>query len=37
MLTTIQKFEVDKFLMILNEISYAQQGCIYWIKNTVKC
>ncbi len=35
--TTIQKFGVGKIiLMFLKEVSYAYQGCIYLIKNTVK-
>ncbi len=35
--TTIQKFGVGKIiLMFLKEVSYAYQGCIYLMKNTVK-
>ncbi len=29
-------FEVGKILMVLKEASYAYQGCIYLIKNTLK-
>jgi len=35
---TVQKFGVGKilFLMFVKEVSYAHQGFIYLIKNTVK-
>ncbi len=33
--TTVQKFVVSKIiLMFLKEVSYAQQGCIYFIITT---
>ncbi len=33
---TIQKFGVRDDLMFCKDVSYAHQGCIYLIKNTVK-
>lgn len=37
MYTTVQKFQAGKiFQYFLKEISYADQGLIYLIKNTVK-
>ncbi len=33
---TIQKFGVREYLMFWKDVSYAHQGCIYLIKNTVK-
>uniref|UniRef100_A0A672N8P5 Formin binding protein 1a n=1 Tax=Sinocyclocheilus grahami TaxID=75366 RepID=A0A672N8P5_SINGR len=35
-LTTVQKFGVCKISVFLKEVSYAQQGFIYLIKNAVK-
>ncbi len=35
--TTGQKIGIVKdFLMLLKEVSYTYQGCIYLIKNTIK-
>ncbi len=36
MYTTSQKIEIIKFLMLLKEVSYTYQGCVYVIKNTIK-
>ncbi len=34
--TAVQKFEISKIFHVFNGVSYAHQGCIYFIKNTEK-
>jgi len=35
---TVQKFDICEFIniIILKEVSFARQGCIYVVRNTVK-